>query len=66
MTSVLDEDIKFIVKKNEDGENNLYAIKDGVEHHYDDRGDLFVALRNVAVNMFPNTSFRSDDYIYSN
>lgn len=65
MTSVLDEDTKFIIKKNEDGENNLYAIKDGVEHHYDDRGDLFVALRNVAVNMFPNTSFRSDDYIYN-
>lgn len=65
MKSVLDEDTKFIVKKNEDGENNLYAIKDGVEYHYDDRGDLFVALRNVAVNMFPNTSFRSDDYIYN-
>lgn len=66
MTSVLDEDTKFIVKKNEDGENNLYAIKDGVEYHYDDRGDLFVALRNVAANMFPNTSFRGDDYIYGN
>lgn len=66
MTSVFDQDTKFIVKKNEDGENNLYAIKDGVEYHYDDKGDLFVALRNVAVNMFPNTSFRSDDYIYSN
>lgn len=66
MTSVLDEDTKFIVRKNEDGENNLYAIKDGVEYHYDDRGDLFVALRNVAVNMFPNVSFRSDDYIYDN
>lgn len=66
MKSVLDEDTKFIVKKNEDGENHLYAIKNDVEQHYDDRGDLFVALRNVAVNMFPNTSFRSDDYIYSN
>ena len=63
MTSVLDEDTKFIIKKNEDGENNLYVIKDGVEHYYDDRGDLFVALRNVAVNMFPNTSFRRDAYI---
>lgn len=66
MTSVLDEDTKFIIKKNDDGENNLYAIKNGVEYHYDDRGDLFVALRNVAVNMFPNTSFRGDDYIYGN
>ena len=66
MTSVLEEDTKFIVKKNEDGENNLYVIKNGVEYHYDDRGDLFVALRNVAVNIFPNTSFRSDDYIYGN
>ena len=66
MTSVLDEDTQFIVKKHEDGENHLYAIKNGAEYHYDDRGNLFIALRNVAVNMFPNTSFRCDDYIYGN
>ena len=65
MTSVLDEDTKFIVKKNEDDENYLWAIKNGVEYPYDERGDLFVALRNVAVNMFPNTSFRGEDYIYN-
>ena len=67
MDCVLDEDTKFIVKKDDDyEENHLYAIGvNGVEYHYDDRGDLFVALRNVAVNMFPNTSFRSDDYIYN-
>ena len=27
MTSVLDEDTKFVIKKNEDDENHLYAIK---------------------------------------
>lgn len=27
-------------------------------------GDLFVALRNVAVNIVPNIGFRSEDYIY--
>ena len=66
MNCVLDEDKKFIIRKNEDGENNLYFIKNGFERCYDERGDLFVALRNVAVNMFPNTSFRSADYIYGN
>lgn len=29
----------------------------------DERAGLFVALRNVMVNMFPNLEFRGDDYI---
>lgn len=32
----------------------------------DDRGDLFIALRNAAVNFIPNLYFRNADYIYSN
>lgn len=66
MSYVLNEDTEFIIKKNEDGVTCLYTNRDGVEHFFDDRGDLFVALRNVAVNMFPNTLFRNADYIYSN
>ena len=66
MDFVLDEDTKYFVRKNEYDENCVYVISNGHDEKYDERGDLFVALRNVAVNMFPNTSFRSDDYIYCN
>lgn len=65
MEYVLDEDTKFFVRKNEYDENCVYVMINGHDEEYDNRGDLFVALRNVAVNMFPNTSFRSDDYIYN-
>ena len=59
MNCVLNEDIEFFVKKDE------YYRKNGHDELYDYRGDLFIALRNVAVNMFPNLSFRSADYIYN-
>lgn len=65
MEFVLDEDIDFFVKKNSYDENCVYYIRDGHDELYDDRGDLFIALRNVAVNMFPNVYFRSADYIYN-
>ena len=65
MDFVLDEDMDFFVRKNEEGENSVYVIRNGHDELYDERGDLFVALRNVAVNMFPNTWFRSEDYIYN-
>lgn len=64
MDFVLDEDTKFVIRKNEYDENCVYIIKNKKEELYDDRGDLFIALRNVAVNMFPNLYFRGDDYIY--
>lgn len=64
MEYVLTEDIDFFVRKDSYGDNCVYYIKDGHDEMYDDRGDLFVALRNVAVNMFPNLSFRNADYIY--
>ena len=66
MDFVLDEDIDFFVKKDCYDNNCVCYMKDGHDEVYDDRGDLFVALRNVAVNMFPNVSFRSADYIYEN
>ena len=64
MEFILNEDIDFFVKENCYSENCVYYIKDGHDEIYDDRGDLFVALRNVAVNIFPNVSFRSAKYIY--
>jgi hypothetical protein len=64
MEFVLNEDIDFFVRKDCYDENCVYYIKDGHDEEYDDRGDLFVALRNVAVNIFPNVLFRNADYIY--
>ena len=65
MEFVLDEDTDFFIRKNSYDENCVYHTKDGHDELYDDRGDLFIALRNVAVNMFPNVYFRSADYIYN-
>lgn len=61
MDIVLVEDADVYIKKDENGNNCVYN-KYG---KYDDRGNLFIALRNVAVNMFPNTSFRNAEYIYN-
>ena len=59
MQCVLDEDTDYCYRN-----GKIYATIDGYEQEYDDRGDLFVALRNVAVNIMPNLSFRGADYIY--
>jgi hypothetical protein len=61
MDMVLFEDADVYVKKDEHGNNGVYTLYG----KYDDRGDLFVALRNVAVNIFPNVAFRNADYIYN-
>lgn len=63
MDIVLDEDTYYFVMESENGENAVYFCNAN-DHCIDDRGDLFVALRNVAVNIFPNISFRNADYIY--
>ena len=59
MEFVLDEDTDFRYHK-----GKVYVMRNGKEKIYDDRGDLFVALRNVAVNFIPNTAFSCADYIY--
>jgi hypothetical protein len=58
MNCVLNEDIDFFVRESCYGDRRVYYIKDGHDEEYDYRGDLFIALRNVAVNIFPNVSFR--------
>lgn len=66
MDFVMDEDTKFIIKPEiQDGyiEKCVYVIKNGKETKYDDRGRLFIALRNVAVCLCPNCYFRGDSYI---
>ena len=65
MEFVLNEDIDFFVRKDEYGDNCVYYIRDGHDEIYDWRGDLFVALRNVAVNLIPNLEFREAKYIYN-
>ena len=64
MDFVLNEDIEFFVRQDYFGDNCVYYIKDGHDEKYDERGDLFIALRNVAVQLFPNVSFRNANYIY--
>ena len=64
MDFVLDEDTEYFVHKNSDGELAVYKTVNGHDKCVDDRGSLFVALRNVAVNMYSNLLFRSADYIY--
>lgn len=41
-----------------------YRDKDGVERVVDDRGNVFAALCTLAVNMYPNLSFRGEPWIY--
>ena len=65
MDFFLDEDTKFLIEKSPEYESRIYTLKNGNKEEYDDRGDLFIALRNVAVNIFPNIAFRNDDYIYN-
>ncbi|MBO5425300.1 MAG: hypothetical protein J6A25_07285 [Lachnospiraceae bacterium] len=64
MDFVLNENIEFFVRQDAFGDNCVYYIKDGHDEKYDERGDLFIALRNVAVELFPNISFRNANYIY--
>lgn len=49
---------------NDDGH---FEIKNGKVYkngkHYDDRADLFAALRNVENALYPNLEYRSDPYI---
>lgn len=58
------EKLGLSVRKDSDGTNVVYYVEDGHDEVYDDRGDLFVALANVAVNIYPNVEFRNEDYIY--
>ena len=60
MSFVLNEDIDYFIK-----DGKVWYNERGYDEIVDDRADLFIALRNVAVNIIPNLWFRSADYIYS-
>lgn len=61
MDFVLNEEGKFYVNK-EDG--SIWEKVGEDDRRIDDRGSLFISLRNVAVNIFPNLYFRSEKYIW--
>lgn len=61
MDFLLDEDRDFYVNES----SEVWETVSGRDKHIDDRGDLFIALRNVAVNIVPNVAFRNAPYIYS-
>ena len=63
MDAVLDEDTDYFVVRNDFGDCQVCYTRDGHDEVYDsERGELFVALRKVAVELFPNTSFRTAEY----
>lgn len=64
MEIVLDEDKKYQIVESIEYPEEGYKVACGDEI-VDDRGCLFVALRNVAVNIYPNILFRSDSYIHN-
>ena len=57
MPYVLDEDGEYFVDPEDE------CVYEAPNKLLDDRGKLFIALRNVAVNIFPNVLFRNDEYI---
>ncbi len=66
MDFILNDDPDYFVTKDASGQNIVCKGTNGKVKIVDDRGDLFIALCNVAVNMFPNVSFRNADFIYGN
>lgn len=66
MNFILEEDFEYFVTEDGYGGKAVYKTENGRDKCVDDRGDLFIALCNVAVNMFPNLDFRSADFIYEN
>lgn len=65
MGFIFDDDRRYYPRR-VDEETCYVCYKDnnGSERVMDERGDLFVALCNVCVNMFPNTDIRGEDFIY--
>lgn len=66
MDFILNDDPDYFVTKDASGQNIVCKGTNGKVKIVDDRGDLFIALCNVAVNMFPNLDLRSANYIYGN
>ena len=57
MKWAIDEESEFFIEE-EYGEKIVYKMSNNTSIRYDERGDLFIALRNLAKEIFPNVSFR--------
>lgn len=66
MEFIMEEDFDYFVIEDGYGGKAVYKTENDRDKCVDDRGDLFIALCNVAVNMFLNLDFRSADFIYGN
>lgn len=74
MDFLLDDEYDYYLKVfDEDLENYepyydqpcvCYTDKDGEEKVIDERGNMFAALCTLVVNIYPNSEFRSDPWIY--
>ena len=60
MDFVLDTERKFYIKNGQ-----VYSMENGAEKVYDDRANLFVALRNLLVHMSVNSECRSEKHIFN-
>lgn len=60
MEFVLDQDSTFTIERTPFG--GWAVMRDG--ELFDDRGKLFVCLRNLLVVTIPDLKFRSDPYIF--
>lgn len=58
MDCVLDEDTNYFVYRDGFGDTLVCRTRNGHDECVTDRGDLFLALRNLAVEIFPNVGFR--------
>jgi hypothetical protein len=54
MDWAIEERKHFVVEENDFGEKVVCVVVDGEKHIYDDRGELFLAIRNLAEAIFPN------------
>lgn len=57
---VLDTERKFYIKNGQ-----VYSMENGAKKVYDDRANLFVALRNTLVQLSPNSECRSEKHIFN-
>ena len=65
MDFVLDEDNEYIIKE-KNGKNCVYKYDEDEENYifFDERGDLFEALRNVAINIKNNDKYKEEYNLY--
>ena len=54
MDWAIEEKKHFVVEEDDFGEKVVYVVENVEKRIYDDRGELFLAIRNLAEAIFPN------------